>query len=119
MENINIQNTFKPQVRSQLVKLPYEKIRTYCNLIDKNIGEMAILVVRPRNPIKLTTKLNEAHKVQVSAGWIQSITIVQQEDLAMHEGQLLLKTDIEAILKAKDKTTEPKLSKPKSKAKRK
>lgn len=119
MENIDIKKTFAPNIQSQLIKLPYEKRRSYCNLINKNIGEMAILIVQPRNPIKLTAKLHEKHKIQVNAGWIQSITIVQQEELAMYEGQLLLKTDIEAIEKKKATTTEPVLKVRKSKANRK
>ncbi len=84
-------------------KLPHAFVMAYSRLISENIGHWAILLVRPVSPIKLTVKLHPDHVIQLNAGWIQSITLVEESDLASHEGNVLLKTDIQNMInKAND-----------------
>lgn len=97
--NLNL-NILDHKAKSQLVKLPYEKRQEYCNLIDKNLDKFATIIVRPLKPIKQTVKLNEKHKTMVNAGWIQSITIVQESDLVdIGDGNLVHKLDVKHIKK--------------------
>jgi hypothetical protein len=100
MENTEEPKNEKPKIfvteddiKSQLVKLPYQKTRQYVNLINKNIDRFAIIIVRPFKPVKLTVKLHPKHIIQVKAGWIQSIEICEEKDLIEVNGDLYHKQD--------------------------
>lgn len=91
----------KKEITSQLVQLPTKQRIDYETLIKDNIDHFALMVVQPKKPVQLTVKLHPEHLIQLKAGWIKSITLVQESDLQMHEGHLLLKADIDKMLNAK------------------
>lgn len=85
--NISLSN-LTPQVKSQLKKKPWQKRRQMDLLIDQNIGKFANITVRPHKPITLLARLHQNHKIQVNAGWIQAITILDEKIQQQIENQI-------------------------------
>lgn len=75
--NIDLKN-IKPNIQLQLKKQSWQKRRQMDKLIDNNLGKFATITVRPLKPIQLLARLHENHKIQVNAGWVQSITVLDE-----------------------------------------